>query len=165
MDLLIIRHAIAAARNRRRWRDDSERPLTQAGARRARRAAAGLKRIVERPDRVFTSPLRRAAQTAAILTEIADWPKAIDCPELTPGESPQAILGVIRGCRGKLIAIVGHQPELGRFIAACLGGAMDARAFELKKNAVACLSFPGTPGPGQASLKWLAAPSLLRAMR
>src|SRR5580698_4658247 len=69
MDLLIVRHAIAFERNPRRWRDDGERPLSPEGMVRARKAAAGLRQITERPQCVLTSPLMRARQTATILTE------------------------------------------------------------------------------------------------
>ena len=65
MKLLIIRHAIAVSRNSADLPDD-ERPLTGRGRRRFRKAADGLARIVDRPDVLLTSPLRRAVQTAEI---------------------------------------------------------------------------------------------------
>ena len=64
MELLIVRHAIAFPRDAGRWPDDTGRPLTVEGVKRARRAAAGLKRIVKRPTLVLTSPLVRARETA-----------------------------------------------------------------------------------------------------
>ena len=72
MDLLIVRHAIAFERNVRRWRDDGERPLSPEGMVRARKAAAGLKYIAERPQCVLSSPLVRAKQTAAVAEAPAD---------------------------------------------------------------------------------------------
>ena len=82
MELLIIRHAIAFERDRHRWADDGARPLSPSGIRRARKAAAGLKELSKAPDRLLTSPLVRARQTAKILTEIAGWPRAEEAPEL-----------------------------------------------------------------------------------
>ena len=35
MELLIVRHAIACERNRQRWPDDADRPLSSRGAARA----------------------------------------------------------------------------------------------------------------------------------
>src|SRR5258707_15872816 len=84
MELLIVRHAIAFERDRHRWRDDGARPLSPAGVRRARKAAAGLKEIIKAPDLVLTSPLVRARQTAQILTDVAGWPQAEEVPELSP---------------------------------------------------------------------------------
>jgi hypothetical protein len=35
----------------------------------------------------------------------------------------------------------------------------------MKKKAVACLYFEGSPTPGGAALKWLATPRMLRGVR
>jgi phosphohistidine phosphatase len=165
MDLLIIRHAIAFERDRHRWREDAERPLTPAGIRRARRAAAGLKQLTGRPQWLLTSPLTRARQTAQILTEIAGWPAAEEAAELSPGEPTSAVLALLAKDRSKLTAIVGHQPGLGELLAACLLGDGSSVPIEMKKNAVACVSFEGKPRAGHAALKWLATPRMLRALR
>jgi phosphohistidine phosphatase len=165
MDLLIVRHAIAYDRDRARWHDDAERPLSPAGIRRARRAAAGLKELTGRPGRLLTSPLIRARQTAKILTDVAGWPEAEETPELSPGEPALAVLALLAKDRSKVTAVVGHQPGLGELLAACLLGGGGALPIEMKKNAVACVSFEGKPRAGHAALKWLATPRMLRALR
>ena len=165
MDLLIVRHAIAFERNRLRWPDDAARPLSPAGIRRARSAAAGLKKLIRAPDRVLMSPLVRAKQTAEILTHVAAWPQAVECVELSPEEPAEAVLNQLVNDRSKLIAVVGHQPSLGHLLTACLIGDAGALAIDMKKNAVACLSFSGAPRAGHAALKWLATPRMLRTMR
>ena len=165
MDLLIVRHAIAFDRDRNRWRDDGERPLSPAGIRRARKAAAGLKKFAPRPQRLLTSPLVRARQTAQILTDVAGWPAAQVTPELSPGEPALAILELLSRDRSKLTAVVGHQPDLGHLLGACLLGRGGALPIELKKNAVACVSFSGRPRAGHATLRWLATPKMLRSLR
>ncbi len=78
MNLLIIGHATAFERDGKRWPDDRMRPLTSKGIARARQAAKGLKRLVDRPERILTSPLTRTKQTAEILTQFAGWPAAVD---------------------------------------------------------------------------------------
>ncbi|MBV8805803.1 MAG: histidine phosphatase family protein, partial [Sinobacteraceae bacterium] len=110
MDLLIVRHAIAYDRDPHRWREDADRPLSPAGIRRARKAAAGLKQLTLRPDRLLTSPLVRAKQTAQILVDIAGWPTPEEIPELSPGEPALAVLTLLARQRTKLTAVVGHQP-------------------------------------------------------
>jgi len=165
MDLLIVRHAIAFDRDRNRWRDDADRPLSPAGIRRARKAAAGLKKLTPRPGRLLTSPLVRATQTARILTDVAGWPAAKEMPELSPGEPALAVLELLGQDRGKLTAVVGHQPELGHLLGACLLGGGGVLPIEMKKNAVACVSFSGRPRAGHAALIWLATPKMLRALR
>ena len=164
MELLIVRHAIAFDRDRRRWREDAVRPLAPAGIRRARKAAAGLEKLTTRPQRLLTSPLVRAKQTAQILTDVAGWPAAKEVPELSPGEPALAVLELLAKDGSRLIAVVGHQPGLGHLLAACLlgGGSLP---IEMKKNAVACVSFDGKPRAGHAALKWLATPRMLRALR
>ena len=131
---------------------------------RARRAAAGLKKLALRPVRVFTSPLERTRQTAAILTQYAGWPKAIPATQLLPGSSLQELLGLLARTRGQRLAIIGHQPDLGRVIAACLRGTSGGAAFELRKMSVALISFPGPPRAGQGELCWLVPPKVLRAI-
>jgi phosphohistidine phosphatase len=165
MELLIVRHAIAFERDRHRWRDDAARPLSPAGIRHARKAAAGLKQLIGSPDRVLTSPLSRAGQTAQILAEIAGWPPAEEAPELSPGEPVLAVINRLSRHRDRLVAVVGHQPGLGNLLAACLMGEEGNLQIEMKKGAVACLSFATRPRPGRATLKWLATPRMLRAMR
>jgi phosphohistidine phosphatase len=165
MDLLIVRHAIAFERNRQRWSDDGARPLSPAGIRRAREAAAGLKRLVPAPELVWTSPLLRAKQTAQILTEVAHWPAAVECLELAPAEPPQSLLSLLGGCRRGRVAVVGHQPGLGNLLTACLVGDAGPLAIEMKKHAVAYVRFKGTPRAGRGVLEWLASPRMLRAVR
>jgi len=165
MDLLVVRHAIAFERDRLRWSDDTKRPLSPDGIRRSRRAAAGIKQITKPPDVVLTSPLLRARQTADILTDVAGWPKATLCNELVPDVAPEALLKVLQSREEKLVALVGHEPHLSRFVAACLVGDDHSLAMELRKNGVVFLSFTAAPRAGKASLKWFATPRMLRAMR
>jgi phosphohistidine phosphatase len=165
MELLIIRHAIAFERDRHRWADDAARPLSPAGIRRSRKAAAGLKELCKVPDRLLSSPLIRARETARILTEVAGWPPAEIAPELTPGKGAAAVLIRLAKDRSKRIAIVGHQPDLSALLTACLISDSGAVPIEMKKNAVACLSFDGRVRAGSAALKWLATPRMLRGFR
>lgn len=116
------------------------------------------------PDRVLTSSLVRARQTALILTEIAGWPRAEETPELAPGAPALAVLTLLRQDRSKRVALVGHQPGLGALITACLIGEGRELPIEMKKNAVACVSFDGSPRAGNAVLKWLATPRMLRGL-
>jgi phosphohistidine phosphatase len=165
MELLIVRHAIACERNALRWPDDSERPLSPRGIARARRAAAGLKRIAPRPGRILTSPLVRARQTADILREFAGWPRPAICPLLRPGSSPEALLAFIARGHDQRAAVVGHEPDLGRLIATCLAGRAGSAAFGLRKMGVALVVFAGAPRAGRGELRWIIPPRLLRAVR
>ncbi|HEV7136996.1 MAG TPA: phosphohistidine phosphatase SixA [Steroidobacteraceae bacterium] len=166
MELLILRHAIAFPKDAKRWPDDGERPLTADGVKRARRAAAGLKRIASRPSLVLTSPLVRARDTAAIFTQAAHWPKARECAALSPQGSGEGVLEALRQQAGKSdwVAVVGHQPHLGHLLALCLRGGAQPEAFELRKSAIARLHFDGPPRAGQGVLRALYPPRALRQL-
>src|SRR5439155_26342392 len=71
MDLFLIRHAEAAPLGSAGVQDDAERPLTRAGRASCKPLAEALQRIGVRLDRVATSPLLRARQTAEEL--LAHW--------------------------------------------------------------------------------------------
>jgi phosphohistidine phosphatase SixA len=76
-----------------------------------------------------------------------------------------AVLTLLGQDRSKLIAVVGHQPGLGALLTVCLLGEDGALPVEIKKNAVACVSFEGRPRAGRGALEWLATPRMLRGFR
>ena len=119
-EVIVLRHAIAFERDRRRWPDDALRPLTPAGKRRFRKAAQGLRNWMPRVDAVLSSPLVRARQTANLLSEVSGWPAASECSALVPGTPPTKLLAYLRTMRGGCIAVVGHEPHLSAFISVCL---------------------------------------------
>jgi len=165
-DLVLIRHAIAPASDSKRWPDDRQRPLDPRYLGRARKAARGLKQLIDRPGLLLTSPLLRTRQTAELLTQHAGWPAAVHCPQLEPGEAPQALLELLSGEQdARLIALVGHEPGLGELISCALLGQVKPGAFEMKRFAAAHLSFPEAPRAGQGQLRWLVTPRLLRGYR
>src|SRR5579871_5762648 len=120
-------------------------------------SASALHHLFPPPDRLLTSPLVRAKQTAEILRDVAGWPPATELAELAPGAEIASILRALGRERCRTAAVVGHQPSLGRLLTACLLGD-GSLAVELKKNAVACVSFKGAPRAGQGTLRWLATP-------
>ena len=71
MELLLVRHAIAFARDPDQWPDDGERTLSPEGEARCRKAARGLKSVQPAVELVLSSPYARAWQTAEILAEEA----------------------------------------------------------------------------------------------
>lgn len=164
MDLLVLRHAIAFPRDAARWPDDTLRPLTAQGIKRARRAAAGFERLAGPPDLVLASPLVRARDTARIFGRAARWPEAVECDALAPGKHPEEVLVALRrdGGKAECAAVIGHQPHLGRLLALCLRGEAQPEAIELRKSAIAWLRFEGPPRAGRGVLIALFPPRALR---
>jgi phosphohistidine phosphatase len=84
MKVLIIRHAIAEERDdfARTGKDDRLRPLTDEGRKKMKQAARGLKALVPEIDLLATSPLTRAAQTAAVLDSVYGGLSEVEIEEL-----------------------------------------------------------------------------------
>ena len=164
LDLYLVRHAFAAHADPARWPDDAERPLTEKGSSRFREAARGLRGLVPTVDAVLSSGYARAWQTAQLLHEVARWPAPEECPALEAARPASAALGVLRGRPERSLALVGHEPQLSRLASLLCTGSEDALQLELKKGAVAALSFAGPVEPARASLRWAVPPRVLRGL-
>jgi len=163
MELYLVRHAIAERRDRARWPDDAERPLAPDGAERFHAAARGVRALGISVDAVLASPYVRAWSTAEILAAEASWPAPVRWPELEPEIDPAACLGSLRGRSESALALVGHQPQLGRLASLFLSGDPEGLDLEVKKGAVICVSADELE-PGASRLRWSASPKLLRGI-
>jgi len=165
VQIVVIRHAIAEDREAFAvgGRPDAERPLTERGAQRMRSAAQGLRTILPTIDRLISSPYVRAKQTAEIVA--AEYPElAVETIELLePGAEPAAVIEWLCGIGPiDVVALVGHEPDLGAFVSYLLTG-HDEMSVEFKKGAT-CLLECERPGPGECTLRWHLAPRQLRSL-
>ncbi len=166
MELILIRHAPAG--DRIEWslsgQPDAERPLTEEGSKRMRRGARGLRRVLETPDHLYTSPLLRARQTADIVCEAYSELKPEIAPHLEPDADPAETLAWL-GKRKKTqrIALVGHEPHLSRLLALLVHGDPDLESMPFRKGGVAVLDLEKA-GPGCATLIAMLPPRVLRAL-
>jgi phosphohistidine phosphatase len=166
MRLYLVRHAIAAEPDSKRWPDDRQRPLTKAGAQRFKHTAGTLVELMHaggKVERLLSSPLVRARETAAILHR-AGLPEAIEESVLAPGRTATRVLAVLRAHHARSIVMVGHEPDLGRLLAVCIAGPDAKLSVRFRKGAAACLYFAGEPRVGEAALEWLLPPKVLRAL-
>ena len=112
MRLLIVRHAEAAPGS-----PDELRSLTPDGRERARELGRRLRKEGIEADAVVSSPLLRARETAQAL--------GLGEPEvderLAPGATPLDVRDSAVG-RGRLVIVVGHQPDCSRAVAVLTGG-------------------------------------------
>lgn len=159
-ELYLIRHGVAAERGLA-WPDDAKRPLTEEGIGRMKKAAKGLKRLDVRLDVVVSSPLVRARQTAEVVAGVFDeMPPLVFTTALAPGGRYSDLLADLQTqVRRTRIALVGHEPDLGR-LAARLAGSR--RAFEFKKGAVCRIDVDALPPARSGTLRWFLPPSILR---
>jgi len=161
--LLLLRHGIAEDRSDDR--PDGHRALTPAGR---RRTTAVLERVVAiglKADRLISSPLLRARQTAEIamatglapalelatslepggdpLAQLSLWlaasPAVAPAEPSSPPDSPDsaAVTPAAAPAAGLRLALVGHEPDLGDLAARLLGAPPGAVA--LRKAGLALL--------------------------
>ncbi len=161
MRIILFRHAPAEERDEQLWPDDLLRPLTTRGRQRARRASRGIMWLESRLTRVLTSPARRALETANELSAVSGEDVEL-MATLAPGGSWRETLRALeREDKDCVIALVGHEPDLGKLAGVLLFGA--PAAVPLKK-AGACAIELESPAAGSGRLLWLLSPGALRAL-
>lgn len=167
MQLLVIRHAIAEDRDEfaETGHDDSERPLTRIGRRRMRRNARGLRRIAPVIDQIASSPYVRAFATAEIVAETLGVKGEIAIVDaLTPEQQSEALLPWLSSLPPEsTVAIVGHEPHLGRLVTWLMTGSNESHVV-FKKGGVCLLDLGVRPGAGTALMQWLLTPGQLRVI-
>jgi phosphohistidine phosphatase len=162
--LLAVRHAIAEDREvfARSQPDDAARPLTAEGREKMHRGAVGLKQLVPDIDRLASSPLKRAVETAEILARVYDGLKVERVAELAPGTPLERAVAWVAGLQARgTVALVGHEPDLSRMVCALLASS-NGPFLEFRKGAACLLEFSGPVGRGSATLDWFLGPKHLR---
>jgi phosphohistidine phosphatase len=159
MHIYLFRHGIAA--DRQDGMADAARPLTDEGVGKTRQAAEGLATVAEAPEIVLASPLRRAAQTAEIVSEVTGVPveQAVALGE----PNVRAMVDLLEERAEDRVMLVGHEPTLSELAELLCYGQVFGRTV-LKKAGCAALRTEGLPRPGSGELLWLAAPRLLRGL-
>jgi phosphohistidine phosphatase len=162
MNLYIVRHAIAVERGTPGYEDDSQRPLTDAGAKKMKKITKGLERLGVQPDVILTSPYVRARDTAKILADRYNMTDKIFFSEnlIPPGSFESLVFEIHEKYDLENIALVGHEPMLSSLISWLTTGDTDAR-ITLKKGGVAYLTSDSLHQDGRATLEWLLTPSLM----
>ena len=165
MRILLFRHGPAGDRDPERWPDDRQRPLTERGKLRTRRAARGMLRLESDLGAVLTSPLERCLRTAAILCDEAGGALAPEpLAPLSPGGSWREVIKRLgEESPEATIALVGHEPDLGKLAGVLLFGAPAALA--LKKSGACSIQFDGVVTPGAGQLRWFLPPRSLARVR
>ena len=162
LEVYLVRHAPAGERGPE-WPDDTLRPLTAEGRKSFQKVVKGLAAADVELDAIFTSPLERCRQTAEILSSgLRGKPRVQPLDSLAPGAGAAAVMAELGELVKKpRIALVGHEPDLGKLAAHLLGL---KRAPEFRKGGVARIDLTGLPPNGPGLLVWFAPPRLLRRM-
>jgi len=160
MNLYILRHASAGTR-RANPVVDVKRPLDKEGKQQCLLVGRFLSALNVQFDRVVSSPLKRAMQSASLVGTETGYEGKIEVSEaLAPEGSVAKFHELIRSLQKyENVLIVGHNPNLPVFFGSLLaqGSRISTR---YRKGALAridCTRLPGT-------LHWLVDPRILRGL-
>jgi phosphohistidine phosphatase len=124
MHIYLLRHGIAEDGSA--MVHDCDRALTEEGRKRLQRAAVTWRQLVESPEVVLVSPLRRAIETAAVLTEALRFSGEQRIEDALVPEAPPALcMSLLEGeaySGTKSVVVVGHEPNLGYLLGLLLTG-------------------------------------------
>lgn len=166
MNVYFMRHGIAQAKDDPKIESDDERELTKKGAKRARKVAKGLRALNIPFDRIVTSPLPRARETADIVAKIFDMKEQVEeAEELKPEASIERLAARLieyRDCQELLL--VGHQPFLGK-AASLLLCRSESAEIDLKKGGVCCIELNELDMKKPGVFRWMLTPRQLRKLR
>ncbi len=164
MRLYILRHAIAVPHGTPGY-EENERPLTEEGIDKMKRAAKGLRAIEVLPNMILSSPLPRARQTAEIiLANLAAKAELKFIEALAPSGNRRDLYAELRRLRElESVMLVGHQPSLGE-IAGEISWGSPEHYLELKKGGACCIDLVTLQPRPRGAILWVVTPAILRAL-
>jgi phosphohistidine phosphatase len=155
MIVYFLRHGNAGQKRLNPVQDD-KRPLDKEGIEQCRFVGRWLNSLDAHVDLILSSPLKRATQTAAMVGNEIEYEQKI---ELSPTLRPAAAFAGFRDLLHKLagleaVMVVGHNPNMSRFLSLLVTGGLSERAIEMKKGSVARVEM----GAKRCVLQWLITP-------
>ena len=164
MRLYIVRHGIAHDVGEQGIKRDKDRTLTDEGRERVALAAKGLAAIGVAPNRIATSPLPRAEETARAIWETLGGKAEFEvCEFLEPGAAVRDVLDWLGRHKPESAMIVGHMPDVATITdeLVCEDGVL---SLTFRKAATACVLFEYEPDVHEGELEWLLQPRILRTL-
>ncbi|HEX2304876.1 MAG TPA: phosphohistidine phosphatase SixA [Nitrososphaeraceae archaeon] len=163
MELFILRHGDAGQRSSQA--SDQRRPLTSTGKVEILEIAKALKIIGLKFDLVITSPLKRAYDTAKIVSNIFNIGDRLQVwNELAPEGQRTDVYRKLSQLREEYaVLIVGHQPLLGEIVNDMIHkGKSSPCNLLLKKGGLVRLRLLSKSNIPKGELRWLLSPRILR---
>lgn len=158
MFVYFLRHASAGEK---KLKDDDKRPLDKEGIEQCGHIGRLLAALDVQPDLVLSSPLKRATQTASLVANELGYESKIQIePALRPTSSYDAFREMLRhAAKLEAIIVVGHNPNLSRFLSLLVSNGSNDRWMEMKKGSVARVDY----SPKNSTLDWMITPKIAKS--
>ena len=164
MELFILRHGDAGQRTSSLV-GDRARPLTSTGKVEIFEVAKALKIMGLKFDLVITSPLKRAYDTAMIVSDIFKMGNSVQVwKELAPEGQKTEVYRKISQLREEFVVlIVGHEPLLGEMASDMIHkGKSSPCNLLLKKGGIVRIRLLTKRNVPRGELRWLITPRILK---
>lgn len=160
MLVFFLRHANAGQR-RSNPKVDEKRPLDREGIEQSRYIGRLLSAMEVHVDLIVSSPLKRATQTAALVgNEIGYEGKLVLDNAMKPGATFDQFEALLRTCaRLEAIMVVGHNPNMARFLSLLVTKGANGSAIEMKKGSIARVDFTAK----RTTFNWMITPKIAKA--
>jgi len=159
MFVYFLRHASAG---QAKLKNDDKRPLDKEGIEQCGHIGRLLSALDVQPDLVISSPLKRAMQTASLVANELGYEEKIQVePALRPAASYDTFKELLRHCgRLEAIVVVGHNPNLSRFLSLLISNGSSDKWTEMKKGSVARVDY----SPKSSTLDWMVTPKIAKSL-
>ncbi len=165
MDIFVLRHG-EAGKSIPASAKDFQRPLTESGRQKIESVGESLKQWNIKLDKVITSPLRRAKETAEEVAKVLDIEDHIEKVDVLKPEGDRLELykKLSKFRRQDSVLIVGHEPYLSVMIGDIIAANPNSH-IALKKGGMAKIEIITFAPKISGELKWLLTPRQLRKIK
>jgi phosphohistidine phosphatase len=164
MVIYFLRHANAGQKQFSDAVKDEKRPIDKIGEEQSHDVGRALAAIGVTVNVIISSPLTRAMQTAAIVSqELGHEEKLVLDNALRPEATFEKFKALLNRHKDKpSIMVVGHDPSMTEFVNKVLSGGGPLAAIEMKKGGVAKVE---KDIHRQAVLKWVMPPKVVQKIQ
>jgi phosphohistidine phosphatase len=159
MKIFLIRHCEAIDYQTETVRNDEYRFITPKGRKISTTVFKKIRNEFAGLEKIYTSPLIRAVQTAEILASTLKFKFDVEVVnELSLSSTPQAIIELIkRNAIFESMAFIGHEPVLSKTVSEMTG--IGELQFPFKKSGVCYIDYE--PKSSKGEFKWYINPKTL----
>jgi phosphohistidine phosphatase len=159
LDLYILRHG-EAGNSLPTPQRDRDRSLTSQGREEVETIAESMRKLGLKFDRIISSPLPRAEETAEMVAKTQKKVKVETWDELRPEGDKSALKSKLAALgHDRKVLIVGHEPYLTALVATMTG--TREGAIMLKKGGLIRIRVTSFSPTAKGELRWLLSPRIL----